>query len=361
MDERDEILITGGYGEVGRRIAAHLAPRYPGSVVVAGRDVGRAAAMAGLVGSGARGIALDVHDADAVARALARVGLVANCVDLREPHLLRAACARGIAYTDVNASTQWRAARALHAEAQRLGARIVIGTGLVPGISSAMARAAADRIGPLANVHTALLLSIGDAFGPASLEFLLTEAGQDWVVIEDARERTVSFFSEGRRVTFPAPIGRRRAYRAPFADQFFYPETLGVHTAAARLAIDPPWAGAAIAALMGIGMGRWLTRDGVRDAVRRAVSRLHGGSAGNDRFALVVEARGRGGTFRASLEARVQAEATAIASSLFARALLEGKIDRSGVWFPEEIVDPADFFERLRECALVVKQSPAMD
>jgi saccharopine dehydrogenase-like NADP-dependent oxidoreductase len=112
---------------------------------------------------------------------------------------------------------------------------------------------------------------------------------------------------------------------------------------------------------MRIGMRRWLTRDGVRDAIRSAVSRLHGGSAGNDRFALVVEARGRDGTVHVSLEGRVQAEATAIASSLFARALLDGEINRSGVWFPEEVVAPAQFFERLRECALVVKQSPAMD
>ena len=32
------ILITGGYGTVGRRVAAYLAPGYPDRVVVAGRS-----------------------------------------------------------------------------------------------------------------------------------------------------------------------------------------------------------------------------------------------------------------------------------------------------------------------------------
>lgn len=357
VDARDEVLITGGYGEVGGRISAHLASRHPGRVVIAGRDGTRAAAMAERVGNRARGITLDVHDPGAVQQALARVALVANCVDLREPHLLRAACEHGLAYTDVNASTQWRAARALRTQAERSGARIVIGTGVVPGISSAMARAAADRIGPLASVQTSLLLSIGDAFGPASLEFLLTEAGQTWQIVEAGREREVSFFSEGRSVMFPAPIGRRRVYRAPFADQFFYPQTLGVNDAAALLAIEPAWAGAAIAGLMRIGMRRWVAHARFRTTIQRAVSRLRGRLAGGNRFALVVEARGRNGIFRASLADRVQAEATAIASSLFARALLDGEIDRSGVWFPEEVVDPVRFFERLREFGLTVEQS----
>ena len=175
MGPRDEIMITGGYGEVGGRISVHLASRYPGRVVIAGRDGARAAAMADRVGGRARGIALDVHDPDAVERALAGVVLVANCVDLREPHLLRSACEHGLAYTDVNAATQWRAARALHSQAQRSGARIVIGTGIVPGISSAMARAAADRIGPLAVVSC---VTGGEhSLGLITLEHVLRDAG----------------------------------------------------------------------------------------------------------------------------------------------------------------------------------------
>jgi saccharopine dehydrogenase-like NADP-dependent oxidoreductase len=56
------ILIAGGYGVVGSRIAADLAPDYPGDVVVSGRNTERANATAAAIGHGVRGRVLDVTD-----------------------------------------------------------------------------------------------------------------------------------------------------------------------------------------------------------------------------------------------------------------------------------------------------------
>ena len=50
-----DLLITGGYGTVGRRVAADLAPDYPGRVVVAGRSLEKAARLAAELGHGVRG------------------------------------------------------------------------------------------------------------------------------------------------------------------------------------------------------------------------------------------------------------------------------------------------------------------
>ena len=54
MNDQD-ILIVGGYGVVGLRIAAELGPDYPGRVVVAGRSLARADNAARGIGHGARG------------------------------------------------------------------------------------------------------------------------------------------------------------------------------------------------------------------------------------------------------------------------------------------------------------------
>ena len=42
MLEDTDFLITGGYGTVGRCVAADLAPDYPGRLVVAGRSAAKA-------------------------------------------------------------------------------------------------------------------------------------------------------------------------------------------------------------------------------------------------------------------------------------------------------------------------------
>jgi saccharopine dehydrogenase (NAD+, L-lysine forming) len=44
------ILIVGGYGVVGARIAGDLAPDYPDQVIVAGRNLERAQAAAAALG-----------------------------------------------------------------------------------------------------------------------------------------------------------------------------------------------------------------------------------------------------------------------------------------------------------------------
>jgi len=204
-------------------------------------------------------------------------------------------------------------------------------------------------------------LSAGDAFGPDSLEYLLRELAASLVVTESGRERIVACFSEPRVVEFPAPFGRRSTWRAPFADQYFFPRSLGVATATTRLALDPPWMGAVIAALLRDGARRLLQREGFRKLVHRAVSAVHGLREGSDRWALVVDASGQRGAARFSLVGRGQAEATAAAASVLVRMLCDGAITKPGVWFAEQVVKPERFFSGLCEAGLEVTRRLSID
>lgn len=349
------VLVVGGYGVVGRRLGQRLGPAYPGRIVLAGRSLERAQQTAEALGGGARGRAIDVHDSASIERALEGVECVVSCVDQSEPFpLLASAVARGVAYTDLTASSIWKGALALRTQAEMRGACVVLAAGLVPGISSVMARAARDRLGRLDSVETALLLGVGDAFGPASLEYLFRELTSPMVVWERGRERTVPSFSDPRVIEFPLPVGRRMAWRAPFADQHFFPRSLGVSTAATRLALEPAWMGPLIAWALRAGARRMLQREGFRRLVRRLTMLAHGRHLGADRWALVVEAQQGDRMCRYLLAGRGQAQATAEAAALLVRLLVDRTIQRPGVWFAEEVVEPAPFLEALRLAGLEV-------
>lgn len=357
MDEL--VLIAGGYGEVGRRIAAQVARRYPDRVIVAGRSLERAREGVKALGGRARALAVDVNDAASIERALGGVSTVICCVEQAAPHrLLRAAATRGLAYTDLTASAIWRTALAVRDEAEASAARIVLGAGLVPGVSSAMARAAADSIGPLESVQTALLLSVVDAFGPDSLSYLMRELTIPLVVTERGHERTAACFSEPRAVAFPAPLGRRTARRAPFADQYFFPRSLGVTTATTLLALEPRWMGALVAAALRGGAARLLDRARFRGLVHQLVAAAKR-RRGSGVFSLVVEATGRGGHARYSLSGRGQANATAVAASVLVRMLCDREIDKAGVSFAEQVVDAQRFCAELREHGLDIRRDDA--
>jgi short subunit dehydrogenase-like uncharacterized protein len=208
------ILVVGGYGVVGRRIAAHLAADFPGRVLIAGRDEQRAAAVSVEIGEGTRPRRVDVNDPPTIERALDGVGTIISCVAQREMHLLRASIDHGLAYTDVAPRLAfWEGAEKLSHDARRTGARILLGAGLSPGISNMMARQLVETIGQIERIETAILLSVGDEYGPDSLNHVLEVLTQRYTVLE-GREASRGA-SIQRRPAHPFPRASRPPHRLP--------------------------------------------------------------------------------------------------------------------------------------------------
>jgi|SRR5215218_2308571 len=271
-----DILITGGYGTVGRRLAADLAPDYPGHVVVAGRSADKTSQLAVELGHGVRGRQVDIGDPLSVKAALEGVSVVMSCIDQPEPHLLQAAIRRGLAYTDIAPHLMTRRpTEAMKGEAARTGGRTVLGTGLAPGISSMLARLGADRLGSqvVESVESNVLLSVGDTYAPASRAYLMEEIALPYAVRIEGCEVPTRPFSGSSRVSFPPPLGERRAYLFPFSDQVFFSKTPGTRTALSRLALDSPWVGTLLSTF---GSALLLPCDGARGLRSESSSSTHG-------------------------------------------------------------------------------------
>ena len=355
MYAKKDILIVGGYGTVGRRIAADLAPDYPGCIVVAGRRLEEATQLAAELGHGVRARRADVDDPASIEAALEGVGVVVSCIDQSEPHLLHAAITHGLAYTDITPHLmQRRPTQAIKAEAARTGARILLGAGLAPGISNMLARLGADRVGAVESVVSNTLLSVGDVYGPASRSYIMEEIALSYSVLTDGRQQPARAFVGSARVPFPSPIGWRTAYLFPFSDQVFFPETLGARSSFARLTLNPAWLGGLMSALARLGVPSLMRRRaGAQKRFNRLMGWLQGKYASLDWYSVVVEVSGSCGFVRASVIGRVQAAGTAIGAAALTRALAEGEVERPGICFAEQVVPPGPFFERLATRGLV--------
>ncbi len=349
------ILIVGGYGTVGRRIAADLAPDYPDCIVVAGRSLEEATQLAATLGHGVRARRVDVDDPASIKAALEGVGVVVSCIDQREPHLLRAAIAHGLAYTDIAPHlVQRRPTEAKKAEAARTGARILLGAGLSPGISSMLARLGADRVGAVESVVSNVLLSAGDVYGPASRSYLMEEITLPYSVLRDGQQQQARALVGAARVPFPSPLGWRKAYLFPFSDQVFFPETLGARTAFARLSLNPAWLGDLMSALVRLQVPALMRRRaGAQERFNRLMGWLQRKYTDLDWYSVVIEVHGSHGFVRTSLIGRKQAVGTAIGAAALTRALAEGEVERPGICFAEQVVPSGLFFERLAARGLV--------
>jgi saccharopine dehydrogenase (NAD+, L-lysine forming) len=348
MSSANKILIVGGYGVVGRRLAAHLAMRFPESVVVAGRNEQRAMATCRDVGHGCAARHIDLDDRASIDLALDGVGTVVSCVAQHEPTLLHAAIARGLAYTDISPRLAFlKGVEQLHDEARKKGARIVLGAGLSPGISNMMAKQLSKELSGVEHIETAILLSLGDEYGPDSLNHVLDVMTQPYAVFEEGRSRAALPFSEGEGVQFPDPHGFRTAYLFPWSDVVYYPKTLGARTSLGRFALDPPWTGRLASLLVRAGARRWLERPGFFRGNRNAIERLKHSYADRDGFAIVVSVQTGEHQMKMTLSGRHQADVTAAGAAVLAGALAAGETDEPGVWLPEQVISHERFFENL--------------
>jgi len=95
---------------------------------------------------------------------------VVSCIDEPDRALLHAAIKRGLAYTDITPHLtelgRGAAFEAIDAAAKASGARVVLGTGIVPGISSVMVGALASRLCGADSIETSLLLSATTSADP---------------------------------------------------------------------------------------------------------------------------------------------------------------------------------------------------
>jgi hypothetical protein len=186
---KSAILIVGGYGVVGKRVGADLAPDYPGLVLLGGRTLTRAEQVAKTTGHGVRGRAIDIAVPSSIAPALEGGSVGISCIDQPGRPLLWAALERGLSYTDITPHLtelgRGAAYEKIDVAARASGARVVLGTGIVPGISNVMVRALANTLGGANAIETPLLLSASDEKGPASLDYLLQELSMSFVGLLD--------------------------------------------------------------------------------------------------------------------------------------------------------------------------------
>ena len=350
------ILVVGGYGVVGRRIAADLAEDFPDAVVIAGRSAAQAEETAAALGNGVRGRTVDVTDPASIALALEDIATVISCIDQPDRALLHAAIERGLAYTDITPHLtelgRGSAYEAIDAAAKASGAHVVLGTGIVPGISNVMVRALASRLGGAESIETSLLLSANDLSGPASFDYFLQELTMPFQVHVDGVDRAAQPFSDPRRVVFPQPVGARRAYLFPFSDQVLYPRTLNARTVKTRLALDPAPLAKLLAFLVRTSAVSLVSSSSVRRklaGVRR--KRQPDESA---QFALRVDVACGADVGHATLVGQVQADAAAAGAAGVVRGLLSGDVPEPGAWMPEQTIDPGPFFAHLARRGLDV-------
>ncbi|MBD2860817.1 saccharopine dehydrogenase NADP-binding domain-containing protein [Paenibacillus oceani] len=322
---KQKIVIIGGYGHVGQMIARELGEAYPGQVYAAGRSMERAERFSRDTGGKVKPMQLDVrHSFDS--QLWDEVQVVVMCLDQADTAFVRFCLAKGIHYVDISASDDFlQQVEQLNRDAYTGKATVVLSVGLAPGLTNLLARRAYLLLERTDSIEISIMLGLGDQHGKAAIQ---------WTV-----DQLAGGFTDGRRTDFGKGLGRRTAYRFPFADQYVLRRKLGLPSVATRLCLDSAAVTTLLAWLSASGATRLLKRKAVRNSVVGWLLRKKPGEA---RCAVKIDARGmwNGGpaTAECSLQGGEEARITARVAAYAADALF-GTSWPSGVYHMDELFD----------------------
>jgi Saccharopine dehydrogenase NADP binding domain len=234
------VVVLGGYGHFGARIARTLAGDGEIDVTVAGRDATRAADAAAAISlAGDRSIdaaAVDITARDLVQRLrLLEPNLVIHACgpfQERDHGVARAALTAGAHYVDLADARRFVCGiRAIDDAARSRDRLVVSGAGCVPGITAAVIDAFAHEFDALASIDAGINPGNRTTTGRATVASVASTVGRQFGVWRANAWQPAYGWQRLRRHEFPAAVGARWLADCDIPDLELFPERYpGVHT-----------------------------------------------------------------------------------------------------------------------------------
>jgi len=374
------IAVIGGAGAMGRIIVRDLAELAPSDIeiVIGDRDVRAAERIARTLPRRVRVVGIDATKPSSAVRALrGTVVLINACHHSLNLRVMDIALAIRSHYCDLGGLfhiTRQQLRR--DAEFKRAGLLALCGIGSAPGIVNIMARAGADRLDRVEEIHIAVGTidrTVRQGESPLatsySIETVLDEASQPAAIYEHGKLGFVEPLSRAVPVRFPPPVGLRHPVCTIHSELATLPRAFrakGVRDVSFRIAFP----GALTERLrlvnaLGLAGREPIVVDGrriaPRDVLRALVSTRAISSSGGvpDEYEVLrVTLRGRRGRTRVEdvLDCHVPGMPawgigvdidTGAPPSIVSQMILDGRIQTRGVAAPESAVPTDPFFRAL--------------
>ena len=276
-------VVLGGYGNFGRKVVAALAADRSHRIVVAGRDLQKARAIADAVGVPAEAASLDCRGPNLAAelRQLDANVVVHTAGPFQaQDHDVAKACIEARAhYVDLaDARAYVCGIGALDQAARRSDVLVASGASSVPALSSAVVDMLRTEFSVIERIEHGIT-SGAKPPGLATMEGVLGYAGRPIAQWHDGAWRTVHGWQDLTLRKFPRPVGVRWMGNCDVPDLELFPQRYApVRTVVFRAGV------AMTMGMLSTWAASWLVRGGLLSSLIPHVPRLHNFALAVDRF-----------------------------------------------------------------------------
>ncbi|SMO71932.1 saccharopine dehydrogenase family protein [Melghirimyces algeriensis] len=336
---KDQILVVGGYGHVGRLICEQLGKRYPGKVIAAGRRLSQAEEFCKTTNGRVIPRELDTTK-PLPSDLLDKVKLVVMCLDQRNLDFVQACFANRVDYIDISANASFLSrVETLEAEAIKNETTAVLSVGLAPGLTNLLAKYTTRYMDQTEAIDIYVLLGLGDQHGKAAIEWTIDHLDTSFYVYSNREKVKAETFDDGKTTDFGRDLGDRTGYRFNFSDQHSLPHTLKVPTVSTRLCLDSRTVTKIFALCKRAGIFHLLKYQSLRTLAVWLLSKIRWG---REIYALKIDAWGEVGGKRVlaecALHGQKEASITAAIATRVSEELYTNKWLK-GIYHIEELFD----------------------
>lgn len=350
-----QVLILGGSGRIGSKVATDLLAHTSVAITIAGRNLTTGAKLSHQLGERVEFVVTDLSDRTRLEEAISRADLVIHCAGpflYRDTSVLKTCIEQGVNYLDVSDHPSFtRKALAHRAEAEAAGVTAIVNTGIFPGISNSMVRRDVEQLDKPEKIHLSYVVAGSGGAGVTVMRttFLgLQRPFQAWL---NGQWQTVKPYSDREVVEFPS-YGKVGVYWFDMPEAFTLPETFPVESVVTKFATIPQFYN-----YLTWSVARWWHPKLLQTkAVIEFLSHVsHAMTDVSDRFS------GIGVAIRSEVTGQKDGQAmrccstmvhpdTAISAGMgtgaVAELILSGKLKKPGVWAVEQAL-PTDLFEAM--------------
>jgi saccharopine dehydrogenase (NAD+, L-lysine-forming) len=340
---KDNILIIGGYGKVGRMISKNLAQFFPKKIIVAGRSFKKAKQLSEELNDIVIPYQLDISN-QKDNEILENAKLVIMCIDQKDTKFVELCLEKGIHYMDITANHDFiDQVELLDHKAKSNYTTIALSIGLAPGITNLLVQHCVKEFSEINLISIFILLGIGEKHGEAAYRWTLDNIHSSYRIYNNGQTKDIESFSLPRSCDL---IGNRKFYTFNFSDQHTIARTIGAKQVLTRMAFDSKILTSLIALLRKSGLTYIFSFKIIQNVLIRFFKKMN---IGSDLFAVKVEVENaKKEIFECGFKGNGEAKITAFVVIEVALYIMQNNLPGGVKHIHQLIENIPDFLENLK-------------
>ena len=361
----DQVLVIGGQGRVGSKIAQDIATHTDATVVITARH-SRNSLPSELQGLSIKSLTLDLSDLDSLRQAVSQSQLVIDAAgpfQTQDDRVLACCLEAGVNYLDISDHPQFtRQALSHHVTAEKVGVTAIINTGIFPGISNSLVRQAVETLDQPETIHLSYVVGGSGGAGVTVMRTTFLGLQHPFSAWLEGKWQSVEPYTEREIVEFPAPYGKTGVYWFDMPETFTLAESFPVNTVITKFGSVPDFYNHLTWIVAHKFPRTGLKNPNVIEFLSQVSYRMTQWTDPWSGVGVAIKAvvtgqkQGKPMSACSTMIAENTAIAAGIGAGTLAELILTGKLQKPGVW-PVERILPTNLFELMMNNRRVKIQS----